>query len=66
MMIGQGVGAQYCLEHSVHCKPVTPNEKHMGSTIFGSVNSIRLIGIPLPQDIHNRAGFGRVRSGDRI
>jgi hypothetical protein len=37
----------------------------MGTTIFGSVNPISLIKIPLPQDIHNRAGFGRLRSGDR-
>jgi hypothetical protein len=43
-----------------------PNDEHMGSTTFGNANPMTTIGLAMPQDIKiSRAGFGRVRVGDR-
>ena len=43
-----------------------PNEEHMGSTTFGNANPMTAIGLAMPQYIKiSRAGFGRVRVGDR-
>jgi hypothetical protein len=43
-----------------------PDEEHMGSTPYGNANPMTLIGLALPQDIEiSRAGYGRVRVGDR-
>jgi hypothetical protein len=38
----------------------------MGSTTFGNADPMTTIGLAMPQDIKiSRAGFGRVRVGDR-
>ena len=42
------------------------NEEHMGSIPYGNANPMTLIGLALSQDIEiGRAGYGRVRVGDR-
>jgi hypothetical protein len=46
--------------------PFNPDEEHMGSTIFGSVNPAIMTGLAMPQNIKiNRAGLGRVRGDGR-
>lgn len=47
-------------------QPFNPNEEHMGSTSFGSVNPANPIGPTMPQNIEiNRASPGRVRDDGR-
>jgi hypothetical protein len=58
--------ANRCFEHPVRDRHFNPDEEHMGSTPYGNAHPMKLIGLALPQDIEiSRAGYGRVRVGDR-
>jgi hypothetical protein len=58
--------ANRCFEHPVRGRHFNPDEEHMGSTPYGNANPMMVIGLALPQDIEiSRAGYGRVRVGDR-
>jgi hypothetical protein len=53
-------------EHPVRDRHSNPDEKHMGSTLYGNANPMTLIGSALPQDIEmDRVGGCRVRVGGR-